>query len=138
MGVPASTIGTGSCMAMPDVCKTPTPAGPVPIPYPNTAQNAMPMVPTAALNVMISAKNAMMENSMISMTNGDNAGVAMGVVSNTVMGPAQFKLGSTRVKVNGRGLAYLGSIVGHNGPSNANMPAGSQIAPSAPNVLVGP
>jgi len=123
---------------MPDTCNTPTPAGPVPIPYPNTGENAMPLVPTAALNVMIGGKNAMMENSQIMMTNGDNAGVSMGVVSGTVMGPAQFKLGSTRVKINGRGAAYLGSIVGHNGPASSNMPAGAQIVPSQPTVLVGP
>lgn len=129
---------TGECFAMPDVCKTPTPAGPVPIPYPNTASNAMPMVPTAALNVMIVGKNAMMETSQIMLTNGDQAGVAGGVVSNTFMGPAQFKLGSKKVMINGRGAAYLGSILGHNNPAASNMPTGAQIVPSQPTVLVSP
>jgi len=138
MGVPASTIGTGSCFAMPDTCNTPTPAGPVPVPYPNTGENAMPMLPTAALNVMIGGKNAMMEQSQIMLTNGDNAGVNGGVMSGTFMGPAQFKLGSTRVMANGRGLAYLGSLVGHNNPSTSNAPAGAQIVLSQPTVLTGP
>ena len=34
---PASTNGGGQCFAFPDTCKTPTPGGPVPIPYPNIA-----------------------------------------------------------------------------------------------------
>ena len=36
MTFPACTNGPeGRSYAFPDVCKTPTPAGPVPIPYPN-------------------------------------------------------------------------------------------------------
>ena len=32
---PGATKGGGQCFGFPDVCKTPSPAGPVPIPYPN-------------------------------------------------------------------------------------------------------
>jgi hypothetical protein len=35
--LPASTKIGGAVAAFPDVCKTPVPAGPVPIPYPNIA-----------------------------------------------------------------------------------------------------
>ena len=34
---PASTKGGGAVLAFPDVCKTPSPAGPIPIAYPNVA-----------------------------------------------------------------------------------------------------
>ena len=30
----------GTSIAFPDVCKTPTPAGPIPIPYPNVAKSS--------------------------------------------------------------------------------------------------
>ena len=40
MAFPAGSKGGGFTVAFPDVCKTPTPAGPVPIPYPNIAQTA--------------------------------------------------------------------------------------------------
>ena len=32
----------GTTIAFPDVCKTPSPAGPVPIPYPNIAKSSEP------------------------------------------------------------------------------------------------
>ena len=32
---PVVTTGGGVCIAFPDVCKTPSPGGPVPVPYPN-------------------------------------------------------------------------------------------------------
>jgi len=38
--MPASTKGGGMCLAFPDVCKTPSPGGPVPIPYPNTGMGS--------------------------------------------------------------------------------------------------
>ena len=34
----ATTVAGGMCNGMPDTCNTPTPAGPVPVPYPNVAQ----------------------------------------------------------------------------------------------------
>lgn len=37
-------------MAFPDVCKTPTPGGPVPIPYPNIASQGKPGAHEAPLN----------------------------------------------------------------------------------------
>ena len=39
MGI--SHMGSGGkSLVFPDVCKTPTPAGPVPIPYPNLAESS--------------------------------------------------------------------------------------------------
>ena len=41
----ALSMGAGMDMCFPDVCLTPTPVGPLPIPYPNMAMSAatMPM-----------------------------------------------------------------------------------------------
>jgi hypothetical protein len=41
---PASTKQGAAVLAFPDVCKTPTPAGPIPVPYPNA--QATPLSPT--------------------------------------------------------------------------------------------
>jgi uncharacterized Zn-binding protein involved in type VI secretion len=47
-------------------------------------------------------------------------------------------VGSSVVSIEGNPAAYMGSMTGHNGNSNANMPAGSQIAPSQAVVMVSP
>ena len=76
------------CFAFPDVCLTPTPAGPVPIPYPN-----MGLEPTDVVfvpNVLMTCAPAHNLATMPVMTNGDNAGVATGVASGTVMAPARI------------------------------------------------
>jgi hypothetical protein len=123
-------MGTGMCMAMPDVCKTPTPGGPVPIPYPNIADLGMANPGTCAKKVFIVNKPAATIQTVIMLSSGDEPGVAGGVVSGLFKGPAQFKLGSMVVFIEGSPAAYLGSLVGQNGVANANMPAGSQIVPS--------
>ena len=44
----ASTMGSGMCMAMPDVCKTPTPpVGPVPIPIRTSPNSRWPILALA-------------------------------------------------------------------------------------------
>ena len=124
-------MGSGMCMAMPDVCKTPTPpVGPVPIPYPNIAQLAMANPGTCAMKVLIVNKPAATMQTIIMLSSGDEPGVAGGVVSSLFIGPAQFKLGSTVVMIEGSPAAYMGGMVGQNGVANANNPAGSQIVPS--------
>lgn len=135
--LPASTKMGGQCMAFPDVCKTPTPGGPVPIPYPNIG---MPMQANSGVSskVKIMNKECMLANSKISMSSGDEAGSAGGgVVSSKFKGEVIYKKGSSKVKVEGKALCHLTSMTAHNG-SNANMPAGAQIAPSQTKVLVMP
>ncbi len=66
--------GAGQNMGFPDTCNTPQPAGTVPIPYPNIAMHAQAN-PTAQI-VRISGMNALNQSSLISMTTGDEAGVA--------------------------------------------------------------
>lgn len=134
---PASTSGGGMCQGVPDVCKTPAPpAPPVPIPYPNIAQCTMANPGTASTKVMIANMPALMLNSMITLSNGDEAGVAGGVVSGVNMGPAKFLKGSAKVLVEGKPGAYLTSMVGMNGASPNTV--GTQIAPSQTKVIYGP
>jgi hypothetical protein len=136
---PASTIGGGQCMGMPDVCLTPAPPSPspVPMPYPNIAMLPQGNPGTASTKVIISGSPGFHKGTMITMTSGDEAGVAGGVMSGMIKGPAQPKLASNKVKYEGQGAVYVTCMFGQNGAS-ANVPAGTQVAPSQTKVLVGP
>jgi hypothetical protein len=126
----ANTQMMGQDMAVPDVCLTPTPAGPVPIPYPNIA-----MGPTAIPSqVKVLVLGAPMHNlsTTIPMTNGDNAGVAMGVASGTVMGPSRHLTGAFTCIVVGAPVSRLTSVSLQN---STNIP-GARIVPSQTKVLV--
>ena len=134
---PASTNGGGQCFAFPDVCKTPTPPGaPVPIPYPNIAMLNQASGGTLSSKVKIVGNKAATQDTEITMSSGDEAGSLGGVVSNKIKGSAKFKQGSSKVKIEGKGAAYLGAMVGQNDASNSNMPAGHQVAPSQVKVIV--
>jgi uncharacterized Zn-binding protein involved in type VI secretion len=137
--LPASTNGDGQCFVFPDVCKTATPGGPVPLPYPNIAMLTQASSGTLSSKVKIMGKKAATENTEISMSSGDEAGSAGGgVVSNKIKGSAKFKQGSSKVKIEGHGAAYHGAMVGQNDASNSNMPAGHQVSPSKTKVTVMP
>ena len=75
----------GSGVAFPDVCLTPSPAGPVPVPYPNKSEGVMGV--PAFYTMLINAGPAHNMGTKVPLTNGDNAGVATGVASGMVMGP---------------------------------------------------
>lgn len=135
MAFGVSTKAGGNCMAAPDVCKTPTPAGPVPTPYPNSAMLTQGNPGTMSQKVKIMNQATAVQNTMITMSTGDEAGSAGGVVSGMIKGPCQFKRASTKVKCEGKGAVFLTCTIGHNG-SNANMPAGVQVAPSQTKVTV--
>jgi len=135
---PASTKGAGQCMIFPDVCKTPAPpAPPVPIPYPNIAQLAQCDGGTCSSKVKFDGKEAATKDTEITMSSGDEPGSIGGVISNTFKGPAKCKKGSSRVKIEGKEAAYHTCMWGQNG-SNANCPAGVQVAPSQTKVTVMP
>jgi hypothetical protein len=74
---PASTHQGYSVAGFPDVCKTPSPAGPVPIPYPNAfgygQQNT-----AGSKTTSVGSKPALTKNSNFSMSSGDEAGAVMG------------------------------------------------------------
>ena len=133
---PASTTAGGNCFAMPDVCLTPAPpAPPVPIPYPNTGM--VNQAKKTAKKVKFAKKPVVTKKSELSRTMGDEAGVNKGVMSGMNMGKLTYKMGTSKVKIEGQDCIRLTSMSGHNG-MNANMPAGAQIAPSQTKVIVAP
>lgn len=134
--LPASSKASGNCLGVPDVCQVPAPPGPpVPTPFPNMAMVAN--ATQTSTKVMIENKEVVVETSEIPSSTGDEAGVAGGVVSGTFAQKVVFKLGSSVVKAEGKSVVYVTATTAHNG-SNANMPAGLQVAPSQAKVLVGP
>lgn len=116
----------------PDVCKTPTPAGPVPIPYPNIA-----LTSTAVPNVLNQFVQAMPIHNLMTtsvVSNGDNAGVAGGVVSSLVMGPEDAILGSFKVFSSAMPVVKMLSPTDQNG-AMGNVP-GLTLTPSQIKVMV--
>lgn len=129
-----STKAGGQCFAFPDVCNVPSPAGPAPAPFPNTAEcrNAEGTV----ASVLIGNKEAVVETSRIPTSAGDEAGVGGGVVSGVFRGPATFKTASAKVYAKGKKVVLHGAQTAHNG-DNANAPAGQQVTPSQAKVVAG-
>lgn len=125
----ANTQMMGMDLGFPDVCLTPTPA-PVPIPYPNIAMGPT-AIPSQTL-VLILAMPAHNLATTIPMTNGDNAGVNLGVASGMVMGPSRHVLPSTTCLINGIPATRLTSMTIQN---STNVP-GCRIVPSQSLVMI--
>ena len=120
----------GVSLAFPDVCKTPSPAGRVPIPYPNTAMSS----DTDAGSKTVSADGnpLMTKASYFSTSTGDEAGSAMGVVSSKTKGKAYPKMYSFDVKADGEAVFRLSDIMLQNGGSPVNTPPATEMqAPKA-------
>jgi len=106
-----NSTGVMNVFTIPDVCKTPPLA--VPIPYPNIAFS-LAHIPSV-FNLMFGpglAENLMTQGTI---SIGDEAGVMGGVISNIFMGPDRYLLGSLKVLVGGIFATRLTSLVGMNG-----------------------
>ncbi len=83
VGINALSIKSGhqgfAVAAFPDVCKTPSPGGPVPIPYPNLVGPGQPQ--TVASKTAAIAGKTLTTKSTISRSTGDEAGTLKGRVS---------------------------------------------------------
>lgn len=126
----ANTQMGGVNFAIPDVCLTPTPAGPVPIPYPNISNG--PMGVPAAYKVFYGGTPAHNLSTCIPLSNGDNAGVAMGVASGMVMGPTRHVIAAFTCLAGGIPTTRLTSASIQN---STNAP-GMAVAPAQVRVLV--
>jgi hypothetical protein len=95
-----------STATIPDVCKTPSPGGPIPIPYPNISQSAT----LAKGTKTVKADGGNMcanKGSEFSMSNGDEPGVTGGVKSSTFIKESTWILYSFDVKLEGKGACRL-------------------------------
>ncbi len=90
--------------------------------------------PTACLKVLLLAGPAHNMMMTIPMSNGDNAGVNMGVMSGMVMGPSRHMMGSTNVLYGGSPATKMTSPTGQNGMS-LNVP-GMSLVPAQFKVML--
>jgi hypothetical protein len=126
----ANTQMMGMDMAFPDVCLTPAGIAVVPIPYPNIAMS--PTAIPSQTTVMIMAMPAHNLGTITPMTNGDNAGISLGVASGTVMGPSRHLTAAFTVLFGGMPATRLTSMSLQN---STNAP-GARLVPSQTTVML--
>jgi hypothetical protein len=107
-----------------DICKTPTPAGPVPIPYPNTALSSDSA--QTSKQVTCDGQAICLQDSNFAVSAGDEAGSAGGVASGKIKGKAEFVLYSFDVKVEGKNVPRALDTMLHN---EKNTPPAPLIQP---------
>lgn len=89
-----------SVATVPDVCKTPTPGGPVPMPYPNISQASS--LSDGTTTVKVDGGNmAAIKGSKFAISSGDEPGTVGGVKSNTFKQASTWLLYSFDVKLDG-------------------------------------
>lgn len=131
-GVANSLVHKGSnaisTATIPDVCKTPTPGGPVPIPYPNISQSAT----LAKGTTTVKADSGMMiaiKGSEFSLSNGDEPGSIGGVKSSTFIKESTWILYSFDVKMDGKNACRLSDKKFQNHENTVDL-AGAVLAPT--------
>jgi hypothetical protein len=92
-----------SIATVPDVCKTPTPGGPVPMPYPNISQASTLSGGTTTVKVD-GGNMAAIKGSKFSMSSGDEPGTVGGVKSNTFKRASTWLSYSFDVKFDGQNV----------------------------------
>ena len=102
----------------PDVCKVPSPAGPVPTPFPNMAVCSMVNPSSACTKVMVSGGLALTVKSKTMLSNGDEAGT--------------FVQGSMKVRLEGKAAVRNADPTTH----NANNTTGIAASPTQTKVMV--
>ena len=122
----------GIATAFPDVCKTPSAAGPIPIPYPNIAQSSD--TADGSKKVQADGCPVMLQGSNFSQSTGDEPGSAGGVVSNCIKGKAEFVNYSFDVQIEGKPVPRLGDLMLQNKQSSPNTPPFPEVQP--PNIVI--
>ncbi len=105
--------GVQTC-PIPDVCKTPSPAGPVPVPYVNVGQDGD--LDKGASKVKVEGQMPAVKGAVLSMSSGDEPGSAGGgVVSAKTKGTVSFATTSTDIKFEAKGVVRFLEVCLHNG-----------------------
>lgn len=127
------TMGAGLNIGLPDVCKTPTPVGTLPIPYPNLAISATTLI--TAPTVLCDCMPTVVQLSIDPISQGDDPGLAGGIITNTDMCDQFFIIGSTAVFAEGLPVQRLTSITGQNAEIILPNAPGATLVPSQCQVL---
>ena len=99
--------------APPDVCKTPSPGGPVPVPYVNIAKSSD--LADGTKKVKIEGKSVGLESSNLSTSTGDEPGSVGGLISSKTKGKLTWGTKSLDVKFEGKSVVRFMDVVQHNG-----------------------
>lgn len=102
----------GSSTVSPDVCKTPTGGGPVPVAYPNTAKSAD--LVSGSKTVLINGQSVAIKGCNFCVSTGDESGSEGGVSSATIQGKAEFVSYSFDVKIEGKNVCRHTDLMTHN------------------------
>jgi hypothetical protein len=115
----ACKVGSGKTIAaMPDVCLSPPspPAGPLPIPYPNTASASD--TDKGSKTVQIGGDAVMLKDKSVFKTSTGNEAatksLGMSVVTHQIQGEASFVAWSMDVKFEGENVPRHMDLMGHN------------------------
>ena len=96
----------GTSTVFPDVCKTQCGPPVIPIPYPNLGKDADTV--KGPKSVTVDGQMPMVKGAKYTMTTGDEAGSAGGVMSSSIKGEAEFMMYSFDVKFEGKNVCRLG------------------------------
>ena len=108
--------GQTEVAAPPDVCKTPTPGGPVPVPYVNAAQDSQ--LAGGSKRTAIAGNPIALASSNLRTSTGDEPGTAGGgLMSNKIKGKLTWGSSSPDVLVEGKGVVRFMDVTRHNGNS---------------------
>lgn len=99
---PVTKVSLGMLQTQTDVCKTPSPSGPVPMPYPNIAMSAQ--LANATSTVSVEGSPVCVKGSNIALSSGDEPGSLGGVVSSCIKGKAEPIAYSFDVKFEGKNV----------------------------------
>lgn len=128
------TQGAGVDVGFPDVCKTPSPpTGVIPIPYPDIASTATSE--PAAENVLVDCMPAVNQLSQGTVSAGDQAGVAQGLVSQRTSGEALYIVGCITIFTDGVPAQRMTSVTGQNASGVLPNGPGAALVPSQITVL---
>lgn len=126
------TLGSGVDFAFPDVCLTPV-VVPVPVPYPNIAESIT--TAPAAFNITIDCMPVINQMSMGLVSEGDEPGVLLGVVSHLESGQTDYTLGCITIFMDAAPAQRLTSLTRQNCLVELPNAVGMTIAPSQVTVL---
>ncbi|MDR2349966.1 MAG: DUF4150 domain-containing protein [Deltaproteobacteria bacterium] len=122
----------------PDVCKIPSPAGPIPTPFANLFQMNQANPGTLTQKVQLAGAQAYTVQTKIPTSSGDEPGTLGGVVSNMFKGPCWYSPagGSKKVMLEGKPALPMGAQSFHNGDACFNT-NGLSGMPTQTKVMVG-
>lgn len=96
---------------LPDVRKTPTPGGAIPIPYPNIGKSGE--TSSGPTSVKTDDQMPMTKDAKYMITTGDEAGSAMSVMSNKIKGACEYMMYPLAVKFDGKNVCRMADPLFH-------------------------